>query len=203
MSYVLRENNEPALYIGKSRPDKLTEVTCQIDTAVLNSSQWIEDRGNNYQALVGKVVYVPQFFAERPIDSPSTLNVLDENEFFGIDLVDKGQSEIVVLDNDTDLPPSLYDISTLKPIISDPDGTFTIEGSYIYRKETYQRFFGRQYLTGGLVMETAESLSYSVMPYIIQGVEERDGKLLLKSLPFVSELKTISTNRWQCHTYIY
>ena len=38
-------------------------------------------------------------------------------------------------------------------------------------------------------METAESLSYSVMPYVIQGVEEFDGKLLLKSLPFVSELK--------------
>ena len=39
LSYLfLRDNNEPALYMGKSDPDKLTEVTCQINTAVLNSN---------------------------------------------------------------------------------------------------------------------------------------------------------------------
>ena len=189
MDFVLDDNELPALFVGKSWPEDLTEVIAEVDEAVLGSTQWMTDNNDDEQSLVGKLVYIPQFFVERPVTSPSTFNVIDATEYWGIQLVDKGVGEIQILDNDTTLPPSLYDISTLTPILSDPDGGYTIQGTYIYKKDAYQRFYGQQYLTGELATEDIDIISYSVMPFIIQGVERREGKILLRSIPFISELK--------------
>ena len=188
LTYILTGDETPALFIGKSWPERLTEVTSEISEAVLSGTQWFQEN-QDIQRLVGKVVYIPQFFVERSVTSPSTFNTLDARDYWGVELVDKGVGEIQILDNDTDLPPSLYDITTLKPIMSDPNGVYTIEGTYIYRKDTYQRFYGQQYLTGELVTDSVDFLSYSVMPYVIQGVERRGNYIQLKSVPFVSELK--------------
>ena len=189
LSYVLNADEKPALFIGKSWPEKLTEVIAEVSDAVVINSQWYKDNNEDIQRLVGKVVYIPQFFVERPKTSPSTFNTLDARDYFGVELVDKGVGEIQILDNDTNLPPSLYDIQTLDPILSDPMGGYTIEGTYIYRKDLYQRFYGNQYLTGELVTDEVNIISYSVMPYVIQGVERRGGLIQLRSQPFVSELK--------------
>ena len=189
LTYLLTEDNLPALYIGKSNPNKLTEVRAEINTAVLNNTVWMQNHNYNYQDLVGKVVYIPQFFVERPISSPDIFTVFDERDFFGASLRDGGKGEIVILDNDTDLPPSLYDISELEPIVSDPNGSYVIEGEFIYRKDTYQRFYGNQYITGQLVESNVDLMSYSVMPFVILGVEEKDGRVEIISEPFISELK--------------
>ena len=189
LSYILKEDETPALYLGKSWPERLTEVTAEISATQLSGTEWYSDNSENIQRLVGKVVYIPEFFVERPVTSPSTFNTIDARDYFGVELVDKGISEIVVLDSDTQLPPSLYDISTLKPIMSDTTGGYTIEGTYIYKKDVYQRFYGNQYLTGELVTDKVDFISYSVMPYVIQGVEQVGDKILLKSVPFISELK--------------
>ena len=189
LTYLLTEDNLPALYIGKSNPNKLTEVRAEINTAVLNNTVWMQNHNYNYQDLVGKVVYIPQFFVERPISSPDIFTVFDERDFFGASLRDGGKGEIVILDNDTDLPPSLYDISELEPIVSDPKGSYVIEGEFIYRKDTYQRFYGNQYVTGQLVESNVDLMSYSVMPFVILGVVEKDGKIEIISEPFISELK--------------
>ena len=189
LSYILKEDETPALYLGKSWPERLTEVTAEISATQLLGTEWYSDNSENIQRLVGKVVYIPEFFVERPVTSPSTFNTIDARDYFGVELVDKGISEIVVLDSDTQLPPSLYDISTLKPIMSDATGGYTIEGTYIYKKDVYQRFYGNQYLTGELVTDKVDFISYSVMPYVIQGVEQVGDKILLKSVPFISELK--------------
>jgi hypothetical protein len=189
LDFILDQNERPALFIGKSWPEDLTEVIAEVDIAVLEGTQWFQESNNNDQALVGKVVYIPDFFAERPITSPSTFEVTDTSDYWGVTLVDKGVGEIQILDNDTALPPSLYDISTLTPILSDPNGGYTIEGTFVYKKDLYQRFYGQQYLTGELATENIDIISYSVMPYIIQGVERRGGKILLRSVPFIGELK--------------
>ena len=189
LDFILKEDETPALYIGKSFPEQLTEVTSSVSLAVLNETQWYEQNNYDIQKLVGKVVYIPQFFVERPVDAPSTLNVTDANEYWGIELVDKGVGEIQILDNDTALPPSLYDIADLKPILKDETGVYTIEGTYIYKKDLYQRFYGQQYVTGELVMESVDFISYTVLPYVILGVETQGDRILLKSVPFVSELK--------------
>ena len=189
LDFILDKDERPALFIGKSWPEALTVVTAEVNEAVLDGTQWLQDRYGNEQELVGKVVYIPQFFVERPVTSPSTFNVIDSTEYWGVELVDKGVSEIQILDNDTALPPSLYDISTLTPILSDSNGGYTIEGTYIYKKDIYQRFYGNQYLTGEVATENVDIISYSVMPFVIQGVERIGGKILLKSIPFISELK--------------
>jgi len=189
LDFILKADETPALYIGKSLPNKLTEVTSEISVAVLNETQWLQNNFSDIQRLVGKVAYIPQFFVERPVKSPITLDVSDGTEYFEVELLDKGRGEIQILDNDTALPPSLYDIADLKPILSDPNGIYTIEGSYQYKKDLYQRFYGQRYVTGELVMEAVDFISYTVLPYIILGVEQVDDKIILKSVPFVSELK--------------
>ena len=189
LDFILTEDETPSLYIGKSLPDQLTEVISSVSASALFDSQWIQDNNNDIQKLVGKVVYIPQFFVERPVSTPSTLNVIDTNDYFGIELVDKGVGQIQILDNDTILPPSLYDIADLNPILVDDTGGYTIEGTYVYKKDLYQRFFGQRYITGDYVMETVDYISYTVLPYVILGVEQIDDRILLKSVPFVSELK--------------
>ena len=48
---------------------------------------------------------------------------------------------------------------------------------------------GSQYLTGELAVENADFYSYSIMPYIILGAERSNGKILLRSQPFINELR--------------
>lgn len=188
LDFILKENATPSLYIGKSIPTALTQVKSTLKSSSLESTAWFEEN-NTAQNLVGKVVYIPQFFVERPVTSPSKLEVIDDTEYFGIRLIDSGVGEIQILDNDTTLPPSLYDINDLTPILSDPAGTYEIEGTYAYRKDLYQRFFGQQYITGDLVMEDVDYISYTVMPYVILGVEQKGDTIELRSVPFISELK--------------
>lgn len=188
LSWLLTGDDLPALFVGKSWPERQTEVISEISEAVFDATAWAIDNGLDVNQLVGKVVYIPQFFKERSALTSST--VLDARDYFGIEVLDKSNSEIVVLDNDADdLPPSLYDINNLTPIITDPNGSFTLTGTYIYQKEKYQRFYGNQYLTGELAVENADFFSYSVMPYRILGAERKNGKILLKSAPFISELR--------------
>ncbi len=189
LDFVLDKDETPALFVGKSTPDYLSEVVCEVSADSINTNAWLNDRNNDLNQLVGKVVYIPEFFVERSINAPSIFNIDDQNEFWNIELQDKGQGEIQILDSDTDLPPSLYDISTLTPILKDPNGGYTITGTYSYKKNIYQRFYGQQYLTGELATETVDSLSYTVMPFIIRGVERQGDKVLIRSLPFVGELK--------------
>ena len=46
------------------------------------------------------------------------------------------------------LPPSLYDINTLPVLFKTDKADFEVKGRYLYKKDIYQRFYGRQYLTG-------------------------------------------------------
>ena len=188
LTYLLTEEGVPALYMGKSSPDDLTEITSEIKTELVTSSDWYKDNGRNLQNLVGKVVYLPEFFVEQLAEGIQKFDTTDSRDFFAVTLEDAGIGEIQILDNDTVLPPSLYDIASLKPIAKDPAGSYKIAGSYIYKKDIYQRFYGKQYVTGDLVTSKVENVSYSLMPYLIQGVEDLDGVLQLKSIPFIGQL---------------
>ena len=188
LTWVLTADDIPALFIGKSWPDQPTTVTAEISEAVY--LDWAQANNLNVNDLVGKIVYTPSFFQEKAFDQVTSTNVLDARDYWGIEVLDKGQGEIIILDNDKEtLPPSLYDINQLEPIIKDNNGGFTLEGTYIYKKDKYQRFYGNQYLTGDLAVEGADFASYSVMPYVIQGAERRGDKILLRSAPFLSEFK--------------
>ena len=188
LSWLLTGDNLPALFIGKSWPEEPTTVTAEISEAVFQA--WATANNKSVNDLVGKVVYTPTFFQEKAFDEVTSTTIRDARDYWGIDVLDKGTGEIIVLDTDKEeLPPSLYDINDLEPIITDTNGGFTLEGTYIYQKQKYQRFYGKQYLTGELAVENSDFASYSVMPYIIQGAERRGDKILLKSAPFISEFK--------------
>ena len=189
LNYVLNEKEHPALYVGKTFEDP-TVVKVSVDTSTIQLNQEI----TNPQDLVGKIVWIKNFFVEKPISSFVEFEFIDAPYYFGARTLDKVSNvELEVLDPaDEVLPPSLYDISTLPSIFTSDDATYTVSGLHIFQKELYQKYFGRQYLTGDLVATEVSLASYSILPFKILGVEVFDGRLELTSVPFISELKMYS-----------
>ena len=189
LSYVLNEKEHPALYVGKTFEEP-TVVKVSVDTSTIQLNQEI----TNPQDLVGKIVWIKNFFVEKPISSFVEFEFIDAPYYFGARTLDKVSNvELEVLDPaDEVLPPSLYDISTLPSIFTSDDATYTVSGLHIFQKELYQKYFGRQYLTGDLVATEVSQASYSILPFKILGVEVSDGRLEFTSVPFTSELKMYS-----------
>lgn len=188
LNYILNSNEHPALYIGKTYENP-TEVVVSVNTAVLGDSSI-----NNPQDLVGKIVWIKNFFVEKDIDKFPEFEFIDAPYYFVVNSLDKQSNvEIEVLDPSQEiLPPSLYDISTLPSVFTSDDATYTISGTHIFQKDLYQRYWGKQYLTAELVEKEVSSASYSVFPFTILGVKELEGVLEFTSVPFTSELKMYS-----------
>ena len=189
LNYVLNSREHPAVYVGKTFQEP-TEIKVRIDTATITLNQELTDP----QQLVNKIVWIKDFFVEKPIDKFVEFEVIDGASYFGIRSVDKQSNvELEVLDPAEEvLPPSLYDITNLPSIFTSDDATYTISGLHIFQKDLYQKYFGRQYLTGDVVREEVETASYSVFPFRILGVKSGDGFLELTAVPFTSELKMYS-----------
>lgn len=191
VDYVLNSNDHPAVYIGKSFEEPTTVKVSLLKTT-LNEDQPV----NSYQEWVGKICYIPTFFIEKPLSDIEDLEVIDGREYWSLRLTDDdgGDADYVtrILDPEQeDLPPSLYDINQL-PAIATGRGGFELKGTYIYQKSLYQRFWGKQYLTGELALTEVDSVSYVIMPFTILGVEETDTEVKLTSVPFTAEFKLYS-----------
>ena len=191
LTYVLDSEDKPALYVGKSF-NELTDikVIIPINSILLNENVTID----NYTNLVGQVGYIPNFYVEKPIDQIENVNWIDGIDYFGVELTDtnKGAS-ISVLDAKSEtFPPSLYDIKTLPELFSSEECTYLITGTYIYQKDLYQRFFGRQYLTSDVVKERIEAASYSIMPFTILGVGIVQGNLEMTAVPAITTVELYS-----------
>ena len=188
LNYILNSNQHPALYIGKTFENP-TEVKVSVPTAVLQGSLI-----TNSQDLVGKIVWIKNFFVEQDISKFNTFEFIDAPYYFGVNTLDKQSNvEIEVLDPSQEiLPPSLYDISSLPSVFTSDEATYTITGRHIFQKDLYQRYWGKQYLTDELVKEEVTTASYSIFPFTILGVKEKDGSLEFTSVPFTSELKMYS-----------
>ena len=70
LSYLLNSYEHPALYIGKSNED-LTKVVVDLYTEALTILQELD----NPQDLVGKIVYIKDFYVEKPIEQFQSLNI--------------------------------------------------------------------------------------------------------------------------------
>jgi len=191
LTYVLDSEDKPALYMGKSFNEQTTvEVIVPLTSLIADDF----DAETDYQDLVGQVVYIPDFYVEKPVVDIESINWIDGLDYFGIELQDtnKGAS-VSVLDASAEiLPPSLYDISALPVLFSSNECTYKIKGTYIYQKAIYQRFFGRQYLTADVVEGRVDTASYSVMPFRILGVSQQDGNLILTSVPAITSVELYS-----------
>ena len=187
LSYVLNSSEHPALYIGKSYEEP-TQVKVRIPKASIVGDL------DNPQELVGKIVWIKDFFVEKTTGSFTNFEVIDEAYYFGIRAEDSNTNvELTVLDpSEETLPPSLYDIANLPALITTTSASYTVEGLYIFQKDKYQKYFGKQYLTGDLALEDVDTASYSIFPFTILGVADLGTELELVSVPFTSELKMYS-----------
>jgi hypothetical protein len=174
--------------MGKSY-ENLTEVIVKVPVQTIQG-----EAVENVQDLQGKIVWIKDFFVEKDIDTFINFEMIDEPYNFIVNSQDKQPSvELEILDPSQELlPPSLYDIAKLPSIFSSTDSSYTISGTHIFKKDLYQRYFGTQYLTADLVRAEVSSASYSIFPFTILGVEEKDGFFELTSVPFVSQLKMYS-----------
>ena len=190
LNYVLNQNEHPAVYIGKTY-EKPTEVLISVDTATWDIQQPVSDP----QDLVGKIVWIKDFFVEKDIEDFVQCEFVDAPYYFGVRSIDKASGvEMEVLDpEDEVLPPSLYDINKLPTVFTSNDASYTVSGTHIYQKDLYQKYFGKQYLTGDVVKSEVTSASYAILPFRILGVTLRpDGVIDMRSVPFTSEFKLYS-----------
>ena len=189
LNYLLNEKRLPALYIGKSY-DQPTTVKVTVPIADLIQEPGLEAI-NSYQELVGKICYIPNFYQEKDLSLVDKAVFTDSDYFWTVDVEDfvPGQ-EMRILDPEQELlPPSLYDINTLPVLYKTSNCDFEVKGKYLYKKDLYQRFYGKQYLTAELVEDQIDQVSYTVMPFTILGVQESNGQLEFTSVPFDSEFR--------------
>ena len=192
ISYVLNSSSYPAIYNGKSE-ELSTTVEVTIDIPDLDYATGV-DPITNYSDLVNQIVFVPGFFVNKNKTDIDNLEFNDDIESFTIDLTDSASGQTIQILNrdDFELPPSLFDISQLNSSVSTTNGTYEVKGKFSFDKNSYQRFFGRRYLTAGLVDSNTNKASYAIMPFSILGVEVINNKLILKSVPARTELKLTS-----------
>ena len=185
LKYLLDANDKPAIYKGKSW-EQLTTVDITVPISSLDLIADITD----YRDLVGKIVYIKNFFIEKQISLVDSITWIDDIDYFAAQIEDFVPAmEIEVLDpGDTVLPPTIYDIAGLTPLFTGV-ADYTVKGQYLFRKADYQRFFGRTYITADYISGLLENISYSVLPFTILGVDVIDGNLIMNSVPFDSEVK--------------
>ena len=221
LKMVLTQDQKPAVYKGKTFPKDIetngfeldaTRVTLRIPMSAIEAgtqvagqeytiaqglakfkatknAENITDRPGD---LVGNIIYIPEFFTERPIaDVPVAQWVGGTTDYFGLGIVDVlNPSEIYCLDPGVEaLPPSMYDISSLPTLFKANSGQLTMTGTYVFQRAQYNRFFPNEYVTVSQIEEQANELSYAILPYTISAAQVRDGFLIIESVPFSSEIK--------------
>ena len=186
---VLTSNQHPAVYVGKTAPAKQAEVKVTVPMSEITASAFYSANNNDVQAFVGKLGYVENFFTERAINS-STEVFKDDLRTFSINSTATATSQAFqVLDQDQELPPSLYDITDLTPLFNSSNASYAVTGEYIFDKDAYQRFFGKKYLTAAVVEADVTDISYTVMPFTIKSVLVVGSNLEFTSVPYQGELK--------------
>ncbi len=184
LDYVLNSNLHPALYKGKTPNETPAEIIATIDGTVLEE---------DLQQYVGKIVYAKEFYREKPIEDVHKIEFIDDTQTFDVHVEDKLMGvELQILDPGAeDLPPSLYDITTLDVLATTTASMLTLNGNFRYDKSLYQRFFGQQYVTAQVVEEEIISLSYVVLPFTILGIERvpNSTDVEIRAVPFKSELR--------------
>ena len=220
LKYVLTSEDKPAIYLGKTPPAtapeagqfnfQQTQVTVTIpvdDVEIIENrkGRYVINQGlntfnletksvdilKNPQDLIGKVIYIPNFFIEKPVTDIDEITWTDGRDYFGV-FVNETEinQEVIGLDPGVSvLPPSMYDISTLPKIFKSKNASYQISGTYVFQKSNYQRFYGKQYLTSDVVEDAVTDVSYSVLPFLVLSATIENNNLIIQSEPFKSEIK--------------
>ena len=202
VKYVLTDERKPAVYDGKSFKDGI-RIKVSVPLDEIMATDFIKNNNDDVDALVGEAVYMPDFFVNRQILSLDRF--VDSRDFVEVDVADLvGDVRVIILDNETLLPPTLSEVGKLDNIFETSRGFGGMDGSFFFRKSDYQRFFGNQYLTADVISDEVDTLSYAITPFLIQSVKVnmdigKSGVLEITSEPFQSSLKLYTptaTSRW-------
>lgn len=143
------------------------------------------------ELLTGKLVYIENFFQEQPVTDLTAAVWADADQYAAVVVVDAkaGQRMRVYDPGVQQLPPAMYDLDELPTLFTSDNAAYVLQGTYVFDKSKYQRYFGTQYLTGDLIESLVTDMSYSVLPFFIQRAAVVGNELRLESLPFQSEVK--------------
>lgn len=217
---ILTSDTKPAIYTGRTLSDELknfttfnqkaTTVKITIPVAdvnvTTNTGNFIPNQGvnnqtkstegaldilNNPDLLTGKVIYITNFFIDKPLSSMNSVAFGDDDYFFEISINESETNQALVgLDQGVnELPPSMLDLTDLPTIFTTSNASYTIEGSYIFKKASYQKYFGSQYLTGQVVEGLVQDISYSIIPFIVEKADIVNNELVIQSAPYFAEVK--------------
>ena len=192
ISWILTDDKRPAVYMGKS-PATGSTVTIRVPLDGIRASEFVQQNSGNLLALVGQAVYMPDFLIERSIGLFDVFT--DEAEYMNVEVADLvAGTQVVILDNESNLPPTLGDVSSLTPIFETTNTTGRLNGAFVFKKDIYQRFWGQKYLTADLMRQNVDRLSYAIQPWIIQSilVDESNNQLQIDSIPFQASIRLFS-----------
>ena len=170
-----------------------------------NTGSFIPNQGINYKdkpeqasldilsnpsLLDGKVIYIDKFFIEKPIASLDSSAYTDDDRFFEFSMQETETSQTLVgLDQGVNaLPPAMLDLPSLPTIFSTNNAAITVNGSYIFRKSDYQKFFPGIYITGDFISPKVQDISYSILPFVVQKSDIVNGNLIFEAQPYFSEI---------------
>ena len=168
---VLTSNRRPAVYKGKSSKDGL-QIVATVPLSDMMATDFIQENNNDIQALVGQIVYTPDFYNVASVTALTTFNDY-ETYFEVVENELRAGDQLQILNNTSNLPPTLGDIADLPVIFDTTNTTTTLQGSFFFKKSDYQKYFGNVYLTGDLVASEVNTSSYAIMPWTIQSVMAR------------------------------
>ncbi len=145
---------------------------------------------SNPELLNDKVIYIDRFFIDKSISSMGSVTFDDDDYFFEatIENTEASQSLVALDQGVNELPPSMLDLNDLPTIFTTANARYTITGSYVFQKSRYQSYFGSKYLTGDVVSDEVNDISYSIIPFIVEKADIVNNELVIESRPFVSEL---------------
>ena len=189
ISWVLNGKKRPAVYLGKSPPEGNT-ITVTVPLDEVMNTDFIKNKGNDIQSLVGESVFLPDFYRNRKLNKDDVF--VDFDMFWTVRVSELvGKTSIQILDTSSGLPPTLGEINEFEQIYTSDEASGGLEGLFVYDKDRYQRFFGRQYLTAQVVEEEVSSLAYGILPWTIQSVKAnvQTNELSLTSAPFQMALQ--------------
>ena len=200
---VLTDIGHPAIFRGKTTAEKPALITVTLPLDQVLASPTVDEKGLG--ALVGEVGYVDNFRITRELEKSD--GFIDGRDTFTVvvDDIREGLS-FQILDSDTpNLPPSLLDLGNFDPIVTTEDAKVELDGEFVFIKQHYQRFYGRQLLSAELVQNEVSRLSYNVMPFRIRGYEAREAsnELILVSEPVDAELQLYAYSDSDVYTLIF
>ncbi len=192
---VLNRDGIPAVYFGKTEAAG-ARMEFKLSLPDVLKAEKIKENGLDY--LIGKTVYLPDFYQFEQINNKTT-DFIDSELTFSVRMASViTNTAVEILDNSDGLPPTLDELKSLPSIFETTNKAEAVmTAEFVFQKSDYQRFFGRQYMTADLVNTEVSRAAFAIQPVTILGYRRADEEnaLYIESMPFQTSLTLYSAPR--------